>query len=353
VNALECTGVTKSFSSVAALDGADLEVVTGHLTALLGPSGCGKSTLLRVIAGFERLDSGTVSVSGRIVAGPGVHLPPEARKAGIVPQEQALFPHLSVAANIGYGLRREDRRGDRVDAMLELCGLGGLGARMPHELSGGQQQRVAIARALAPEPAVVLLDEPFASLDATLRGELRAEIAAILRAAGQTALLVTHDQDEALSMADTVAVMRSGRIVQHAPPGDIYKYPASAWVAQFVGLANVLDGEVVEAGHVVCALGKVRMTGPATAALGRVEVVLRPEQVLLGSAGPGAGGAGGIVRRREYHGHDAMVWVELGDRTLLVARTLSAELPATGSEVSVSCTGDVTLFPRTQASPAP
>ncbi len=340
MNALECAGLAKSFASVAALDGADLVIVSGHLTALLGPSGCGKSTLLRVIAGFERPDTGTVSVRGHVVAGPSVHVPPERRKTGIVPQEQALFPHLSVAGNVGYGLGRKARRGPRVEAMLDLCGLGGLGGRMPHELSGGQQQRVALARALAPEPAVVLLDEPFASLDATLRAELRAEIAAILRAAGQTALLVTHDQDEALSMADSVAVMRSGRIVQHAAPLDIYHHPVDPWVARFVGLANVLDGDVVEPGHVECALGTLRAVGPATAAAGAlVQVVVRPEQVVLGP-----GGAVGVVRRREYHGHDALVWVEVGGGTPLMVRTPSGDLPAIGSEVSLACAGQVVVF---------
>jgi len=339
VNALECAGLAKSFASVAALDGADLEIVSGHLTALLGPSGCGKSTLLRVIAGFERPDTGTVSVSGRVVAGAGVHVPPERRKAGIVPQEQALFPHLSVARNVAYGLERGARRGARVGAMLDLCGLGGLGGRMPHELSGGQQQRVALARALAPEPAVVLLDEPFASLDATLRGELRAEIAAILRAAGQTALLVTHDQDEALSMADTVAVMRSGRVVQHAAPLDLYNHPVDPWVARFVGLANVLDGNMVQPGHVECALGTLLAVGPAAAGV-VVQVVVRPEQVVLGR-----GGTLGVVRRREYHGHDALVWVEVAGSTSLMARTLAGALPSIGSEVSVACTGEVVVFP--------
>lgn len=351
MNALECVGVTKVFGSLAALDGVDLEVVTGHLTALLGPSGCGKSTLLRVIAGFERLDTGTVSVSGRMVAGPGVHVPPEARKAGIVPQEQALFPHLSVAANVGYGLSRQGRRGHRTDAMLELCGLGGLGARMPHELSGGQQQRVALARALAPEPAVILLDEPFASLDATLRSELRAEIAAILRAAGQTALLVTHDQDEALSMADTVAVMGAGRIVQHGPPGEIYTRPADPWVARFVGLANVLDGEMAGTDKVVCALGTmtVAVAVPGSGSRRLVEVVLRPEQVVLGADGKGADG---VVRRREYHGHDALIWIELDDGTSVMSRSPSGVVPATGSLVSVSCTGEAVVFPRPLSLPS-
>lgn len=342
MNAIECAGVAKSFAAVAALDCVDLVVAAERVTALLGPSGCGKSTLLRVIAGFERPDAGTVSLSGRTVAGPGVHVQPERRRAGIVPQEQSLFPHLSVASNVAYGLGRAAGRGARVDAMLELCGLEGLGTRMPHELSGGQQQRVALARALAPQPSVVLLDEPFASLDATMRTELRTEIAAILRASGQTALLVTHDQDEALSIADSVAIMRSGSIVQHAVPSDIYHRPADVWVAGFVGSANVVDGEVVGPGRVVCALGRVMVARAQLPERGAVKVILRPEQVVLGDAD---GGVRGVVQRQEYHGHDALVWVVLDDGTRLTARVLGGELPVAGSEVSVASQGEAVVFP--------
>ncbi len=188
MSAVECTGVVKSFGGVAALRGTDLILAESTLTAVLGPSGCGKTTLLRLIAGFERLDGGTVTVSGRAVAGPGLHLPPERRRVTIVPQEQALFPHLTVAENVGYGVRRGADRDEVVLEMLELAGLSGLGGRMPHELSGGQQQRVALARALAPGPSVVLLDEPFGSLDAALRSELRGDVSALLHRTGATNL---------------------------------------------------------------------------------------------------------------------------------------------------------------------
>jgi iron(III) transport system ATP-binding protein len=353
VSGIECAGLAKSFAAVAALDGIDLVVAEKRVTALLGPSGCGKSTLLRVIAGFERPDAGTVSLGGRTVAGPGVHVQPEHRRAGIVPQEQSLFPHLNVAANVAYGLGRDAGRGARVDAVIELCGLEGLGTRMPHELSGGQQQRVALARALAPQPSVVLLDEPFAGLDATLRAELRTEIAAILRAAGQTALLVTHDQDEALSIADSVAVMRSGSIVQHAVPSHIYHQPADAWVAGFVGSANVVEGEVVGPGRVVCALGRVVVARAQTPARGAVKVVLRPEQVVLGDASDASGGVLGVVQRQEYHGHDALVWAELGDGTRVTARVPSGEVPTIGSRVSVASKGDAVVFPDAGDQAAP
>jgi iron(III) transport system ATP-binding protein len=262
-----------------------------------------------------------------------------------VPQDQALFPHLSVAANVGYGLARHGTGGHRaaegrVEAMLELTGLAGLGGRMPHELSGGQQQRVALARALAPDPSVVLLDEPFAGLDAALRASLRLEVAGILRRSEATALVVTHDQEEALALADTVAVMREGRIVQHAAPSDVYRYPADAWVANFVGGANLLPGHALGGGRVACALGSLPCSGaPET---GTVMVVVRPEQVTLS---PVSGNGAAVVERREYFGHDSLVWVTLADGTPLLARTASNEQLDPRTPVSVACRGDVSCFP--------
>ena len=349
--AVECTAVTKSYGEVTALRGASLALAPGTLTAVLGPSGCGKTTLLRVIAGFERLDGGEVVVSGQTVArggggGGGVHLPPERRRVTIVPQEQALFPHLTVADNVGYGLKRGPDRAARIEAMLAMAGLVGLGARMPHELSGGQQQRVALARALAPRPSVVLLDEPFGSLDAALRTELRAEVAAVLRAADTTALLVTHDQEEALSMAESVAVMRDGVIVQHAPPHEVYRRPADLWTAGFVGSANVLAGRR-SGGCVVCALGTLPVAeaeagGPTDEPPdGPVQVVVRPEQVRLVAADAGATG---VVEERQYFGHDALVRIALEDGTRVLARLSSAQVVVAGSPVAVACDEPVLCF---------
>ena len=339
-NAVECSGLAKAFGSVTALDGVDLAVPAGSLTALLGPSGCGKTTLLRVVAGFERPDRGSVSVGGRVVAGPGVNVPPERRRVGVVPQEHALFPHLSVAANVGYGLGRGPARAARVEQVLALAGLAGLGDRMPHELSGGQQQRVALARALAPEPSVVLLDEPFGSLDAALRGELRLEIATVLRQSGATAVLVTHDQDEALSMADLVAVMRDGRIVQLGPPDEVYRRPADLWVAGFVGRANVLGGEMVGEGKVASVLGTLEaVAGPPS---GLVRLAVRPEQLRLTSDGGGEG----RVEHRQYFGHDALLSVLLPDGTRLLARTASGEALPVGAAVTVACEGPVMCFAK-------
>ncbi len=217
---LRVTGVRKSYGPVPVLHSIDLVVPAGSLTAVLGRSGCGKTTLLRLVAGFDRPDGGTIAIAGREVAGPGGVLTPEERRIGYVTQEGNLFPHLTVAANVAFGLpRRARRERHRVPEMLELVGLDPrYGARYPHELSGGQQQRVALARALAPEPGILLLDEPFSSLDVELRESTRHAVAAALAAAGTTTVLVTHDQAEALSLASRVAVMRDGAIVQEAAP---------------------------------------------------------------------------------------------------------------------------------------
>ena len=233
----------KEFNRLAAVRNVSFELQQGQLMALLGPSGCGKTTTLRLIAGFERLDDGEIEIGGRIVAGKGLHLPPEKRRIGMVFQEYALFPHLSVDQNVRFGLHSyPDDPQRRVAAVLELVGLSGFGPRMPHELSGGQQQRVALACALAPQPELVLLDEPFSNLDAGLRVRVRAEVRSILRQANATAIFVTHDQEEALSLVDTVAVMIDGTIRQAARPQALYRQPADRDVAAFLGDANFLPG---------------------------------------------------------------------------------------------------------------
>ena len=238
---LAVVGLDKAFGDHPVLTGVDLHVPAGSLTAILGPSGSGKTTLLRVLAGFERADAGTVTIGSRVVDGPGVQVAPERRRIGYVPQEGSLFPHLTVAANVGFGLPRRHRRGPLIAELLEAVGLSGLGSRYPHQLSGGQQQRVALARALAIQPKIVLLDEPFASLDAHLRASIRADVQQLLRDRGTTAVLVTHDQDEALSTADLVAVLRDGRIAQCGTPLDLYARPADAEIARFIGDANLLE----------------------------------------------------------------------------------------------------------------
>jgi iron(III) transport system ATP-binding protein len=343
VNGLRATGIRKRFGPVEVLHGVDLEVAAGGLTAVLGPSGCGKTTLLRVIAGFERADAGTVAFGDDVVCGPGLHVPARQRRVGYVAQEGALFPHLDVAANVAFGLPRRDRRaGGRVDELLDLLGIdASLRRRFPHELSGGQQQRVAVARALAPSPTLVLLDEPFASLDAGLRQGTGRAVADALRAAGATAVLVTHDQTEALSLAGQVAVMREGRIVQADTPDRIYRAPADIGVATFVGGAVLLPATVAD-GVARCVLGV--LDARDAAASGPIDVLVRPEQLELR---PTDASTGVIARVQDvsFFGHDADVRLLLADDgTQVLARVHGAEVPRPGEDVRVAVRGAVTAY---------
>jgi iron(III) transport system ATP-binding protein len=323
---IRLTSVGKRFGPVAAVDAAELEIGRGEFVALLGPSGCGKTTLLRLIAGFESPDAGRIEVGGRLVAGPA-WVPPERRHVGMVFQDYALFPHLTVARNVGYGLPRGGRAA-RVRDTLGLVGLGGLGERYPHELSGGQQQRVALARALAPEPAVMLLDEPWSNIDPLLRALMRDELAAILRATGVTVLLVTHEQEEAFSLADRVALMRSGRIVQTGTPEDVYFAPASRWAASFVGAANLVPGRLA-AGRVETAVGAfAAANGNGSTA---VEALVRPELLELV---PDPNGPAEVVAR-EFRGHDVFYRVRLADGFLVSSHRPSTEAVPLGARVSL------------------
>jgi iron(III) transport system ATP-binding protein len=337
-------GLTKSFGATSVLAGVDLDVRSGSITAVLGPSGCGKTTLLRLLAGFDRPDAGSISLGGRPVVGPKVWVPPERRRVGMVPQEGALFGHLDVADNVAFGLRRKDpRRQARVAELLALVGLAGFQSRMPAELSGGQQQRVALARALAPGPAIVLLDEPFSALDAGLRASVRADVVAALRAAEATAVLVTHDQEEALSTADQVAVLSGGCVVQAAQPRELYWHPVDAEVAAFVGEANLLEGSVTD-GRLstdLGLLGLVRSVAPLVPDAVGVTLV-RPEQLRLGAHGVPA-----RVVDTEFYGHDVVVQLDLDGRPLR-ART-QGFLPSAGDEVHVTVVGPVTFYPATSA----
>jgi iron(III) transport system ATP-binding protein len=341
MTALSMRGVCKSFGPVQALRGIDLDVPARSLTAVLGPSGCGKTTLLRLLAGFERPDAGTIRFDDRLVAGEGQDVPAQQRRVGYVPQEGALFPHLDVAANIAFGLGRGERRtGTRIDALLELVGLDpATRNRQPHQLSGGQQQRVALARALAPRPAVILLDEPFASLDATLREETGRLVAQALRHAGATALLVTHDQGEALSLADRVGVMSEGRLVQVDAPDMLYRFPMTPGVAQFVGAGVVLPA-VVDGVEARCALGLVAV--PPDSQQGRARVLVRPEQIRLDPGG--CQGVRGRVIDVSFYGHDAVARLLLPSGEQVVARVAGSGLPRAGSEVRLGISGTVRVF---------
>ncbi len=348
MSSLDIVGVTRTFGPTRAVDAVTLHVPPGSFTAVLGPSGCGKTTLLRLIAGFLVPDSGTISFGDTVVAGPGVRpVPPQTRRVGYVPQEGALFPHLDVAGNIGFGLTRDERGGDRIDEMLDLVELPtAFRARRPDELSGGQQQRIALARSLAPRPAVVLLDEPFSSLDAGLRGSTARAVRRALAATATTALLVTHDQNEALSLADQVAVMRAGRLVQSASPSGVYLTPSDPEVATFVGQAVVLaadaDGE-----RASCALGEVSLLAPAH---GPVSLVIRPEQITVRSEVEhdvgGTAGVRGVVDELSYYGHDSAVRVTLDDATSVLARVPGTAHPVPGDIVRLRVTGQVRAFAR-------
>jgi iron(III) transport system ATP-binding protein len=343
MTALTLRGVTKSFGATSVLHGVDLDVPPERLTAILGPSGCGKTTLLRLIAGFADPDAGTIDFGDQPVFRPGRSMPPQRRRVGYVPQEGALFPHLDVAANISFGLPRAARRtGHRVGELLELVGLPAAAARrLPHELSGGQQQRVALARALAPSPSVVLLDEPFASLDAGLREGTGRAVAEALREARATGVLVTHDQGEALSLADQVAVMRAGSLIQVGAPRDVYGSPADPAVARFVGAAVLLPA-VVNGTGATSVLGALDV--PQGSWQGQVAVLIRPEQIHL-DATPDAAGIPATVTSVSYFGHDSAVRLELvEDRRQVTARVTGPDVPATGSVVALTVHGPVTVF---------
>jgi iron(III) transport system ATP-binding protein len=322
-------GLSKSFGAVRAVQELNLDIERGELLAVLGPSGCGKTTLLRMIAGFEQPDAGCVAVSDEVVAGPGRMVPPEKRRVGMVFQDYALFPHLSVEGNVAFGLStrpREEREG-LTRRTLELVGLQHKAKSGVHELSGGERQRVALARALAPEPELILLDEPFSNLDATLRAGLRREVELILRDAEATALLVTHDQEEALSLADRLAVMRDGRIVQVGPPVEVYGAPATRWAAQFVGEVNVLSG-VARGGGVETELGVFDLRAPAS---GAVHVAVRPEQLELTARGA----SNAEVIAREFRGHDVLYRLRHEGGKMLLVQLPSLELHEVGDAVFV------------------
>ena len=329
--------------------GATIDVPSGTLLAVVGASGSGKTTLLRAIAGFVPITSGTVALGDRVLDAGGTHVPPERRGIGIVTQDGSLFPHLSVARNVGFGLpRRRTEDGvptqQRVAELLAMVGLTEFADRSPHELSGGQQQRVALARALAPRPEAVLLDEPFSALDAGLRVELGHEVRDVLATTGTTAVLVTHDQDEALSLADSVALMVDGRIVQEGTPEQVYQQPRDAEVAGFLGEIVLLPAWDARDGSVMTALGRVPCEG---AAGDDARIALRPEQLTLQAVHGGASGIAegvvGEVVHVDYHGHDSIVDVRLPDADVRV-RVLGASGVRPGDRVGVGVRGEGRLL---------
>ncbi len=343
--AIRCENVTKRFGSVLAVDQVDLTVAPGEFLSLLGPSGCGKTTFLRLIAGFEAPDSGAIDIGDLRVVGPKRWIMPERRRVGMVFQDYALFPHMTVVDNVAYGVRKWPDRQERVGRALRLVGLDDLRERMPSELSGGQQQRVALARALAPEPDVILMDEPFSNLDVALRARIRAETREILARAGATVIFVTHDQEEALSLADRVAVMWQGRIAQVGAPAELYREPTSRQVAEFVGSANFLNASVAN-GHAQCALGRFGLNGHSTDR--DFELMFRPEDIALTVA---ADGNSRIVDAT-FYGHDSTVTVRLDTGEHVEVRLLGAPL-APGTRVNCQATAEPRVFPHKAHTPTP
>jgi len=343
----------KGYGQTPVLEGVDLDVPAGSLTAVLGLSGCGKTTLLRVIAGFERAERGTVTLGGRLLDGGETWVAPERRGVGYVPQEGALFPHLTVAGNVGFGLPRRERRGRAVSELLEMVGITHLAKRLPHELSGGEQQRTALARALARRPEALLLDEPFSSLDASLRTRVREEVNALLRAQGVTTVLVTHDQEEALSLADGVAVLRDGRIVQQGTPVELYERPVDDLLARFLGAVNLLPADFDD-GLARTALGPLALREAAAPTPSSGLVMLRPEQLdVVAENGEGAasGGVGGTVAECRYYGHDALLRIEPEaerDAVVLLARVHGEQALPAGTRVRVRAHGSVTALDRAE-----
>lgn len=334
-------GIHKCFGTTNVLCGIDLDIPQGSVLALLGPSGCGKTTLLRLIAGFDPPDQGRIAFGGRVMAADAVFVPPECRGIGYVPQEGTLFPHLTVEGNVRFGLSRRAGRHQRVEEVLALTGLAGLGGRYPHELSGGQQQRVALARALAPGPSLVLLDEPFNALDLDLRRSMCEEVARVLRQTGTTTILVTHDPGEAFAVSDQLAVMQTGRIMQCAGPEQVYWQPASAAVARLTGATIFLAGEVRGRDTARCALGEITLHESSQRPAGETSILVRPEQVQWSAEGPGIPAR---VSYRSFRGDHTLIGVDLADLCLDL-RMPSLSAPGLGAAGYLRVLGACMAYP--------
>lgn len=341
-SALQTTNLTKFYGTTCAVQSIDLDVARGEFVTLLGPSGCGKTTTLRLLAGFEQPDGGAIHINGQPVAGDGGYLPAEKRRVGMVFQDYALFPHLNVSDNVAFGLKGSRKDKDqRIEQMLSLVGLTEYANRMPYALSGGQQQRVALARALAPSPDILLLDEPFSNLDTALRAQVRAEVRDILRATNKTTIFVTHDQEEALSLSDKVAVIFNGRLHQYGAPSEIYTRPIDIHVAQFIGEANLIPAHA-SGNRAESPLGTVRLLG---AAQGDVRLLIRPEMIHLH---PADEGLKALILWREYYGFNQRLGLRLEDGTELVARTDAQVVYRTGQTVRVNVYAPLIAYEKSE-----
>ena len=346
--ALRTEGVSRRFGSMAALSGVDLTIARGEIVCLVGHSGCGKSTLLRVIAGIETPDEGRVFLDGREVSGPSAFVEPEARNVGFVFQDYALFPHLTAEENILFGLKRLPRAEarEKAQAIIARVGIGHLAGRYPHMLSGGEQQRVALARALAPQPGIVLMDEPFSNLDQGLRDRVRNDTLSLLKALGTTVIMVTHDPEEALSAGDRVVLMRAGQIVQSGTGYDLHDRPVSAYAAEFFGASNKVPG-VYRNGVVESAIGRF----PRKLAVGdggHVTLFVRPQAVSLSLE---HGDLPARVVQRRFHGEIEQLQLRIDDLPAPLEVRTMARLPAGTEAVHISVTADQVLVFPTPNSP--
>ena len=343
---LELKAVVQRYGRQTIVNGVDFRLEQGRIACLLGPSGCGKTTLLRCIAGFEDVSGGEILIHDEVMSRPGLRVPPENRQVGMVFQDYALFPHLTVERNVGFGLggMSAAARSQRVDQLLATVGLGGQGSKFPHELSGGQQQRVALARALAPRPELVLLDEPFSNLDVDLRERLSVEVREILKSEGMTAVLVTHDQHEAFAMADEIGVMYEGRIQQWDSPYNLYHRPANRFVADFVGKGVFVPGRLLADGQVEIELGVLKSGVPTGCGQGcRVDVLLRPDDLIHDDAST----TRAEVRLKAFRGADILYTLRLASGSEVLALVPSHHNHAIGEHIGVRLEADhVVAFPR-------
>lgn len=343
---LELHSIELAYDTVPVVQRLSMRLAEGSIGCLLGPSGCGKTTVLRCIAGFERVNSGEILLDGQIVSSQSVHLPPEQRRIGMVFQDYALFPHLTVAANIGFGLRgmNASARDSRVAEMLGVIGLRNEGKRYPHELSGGQQQRVALARALAPSPSLLLLDEPFSNLDVELRERLSHEVRDIIKATGITAIMVTHDQHEAFAVADEIGIMNEGRIQQWDTPYNLYHRPCNRFVADFIGQGVLLSGEVIDDQHVRTDLGLLQSAIPTECRIDQangarmctVEVLLRPDDVVHDDDST----LKAKVLKKAFRGADILYTLELDSGTRVLSLVPSHHNHALGEHIGIRLEAD-------------
>ena len=331
---IRARSVTKSYGSEIVLSDFNLDVWNGSIVGILGISGSGKTTALRLLAGFDKPDSGIIEMRNTVMSSEDTFLPPEERNVGMVFQDYALFPHLNVEKNISFGLSRDEIKSGRLEEVLSMCNLETYRNKFPQELSGGQQQRVSLARALAPKPEVILLDEPFTSLDAHMARDLREEVVSLLRQTETTAIIVTHDQEEALSVCDVVSVLENGSVIQSATPQEIYLNPVSQTVANSVGDPNILKGFSVD-GRVETSLGTF-----VTAYNGALDVSIRPEciELLLDSDGSY------VVKECTFYGHDQVISFQNSKGEVFRARSLPNTIYEAGDKVNINIS-EVTTFP--------